>query len=102
MTAAQVVLKIARDQILYRQNALFVEVPTIPQEKPRKDQKGKGEYCAAGDSDNRRTEHMPCKCFRCVSKYHLIEMFLKPPKENDNLEKKVHLNERGNRIPQRE
>ena len=29
--------------------------------------------CAAGDSDNRKTEHTPWKCFRCGSEDDLIE-----------------------------
>ena len=35
---------------------------------------------AAGDLDNRLTERMPRKCFRCVSEDHLIEKCLNPPK----------------------
>ena len=40
---------------------------------------------AAGDLDNRQTERTPRKCFRCISKDHLIENFPKPQKENEKL-----------------
>ena len=92
-------LKIVREQILSRQSALFVDVPTILQEKPRKYQKGKGKHCAAGDLDNRQAERMPRKCLRCVSNDHLIAKSLKPLKENYKQQKEVHFNERFNRIP---
>ena len=37
---------------------------------------------AAGDSDNRRTEFTPRKCFICGSEDHLIIKFPKAPKDN--------------------
>ena len=58
--------------------------------------KEKEKYRAAGDSDNKRTERTPRKCFRYGSEDHLIARFLKPPKENDKRQKKVRLNEKGN------
>ena len=51
---------------------------------------------AAGDSDNRGTERTPQRCFRCGFEDHLMEIFLKSPKENDKRKKQVHLNEKGN------
>ena len=52
---------------------------------------------AAGDLENRRTEHTPRKCFICGSKDNLIEKCLKPPKENDKQRKQVSFNEKDNR-----
>ena len=45
--------------------------------------KEKEKYCVADDSDNRRREHTPRKCFRCGSEGHLIAKCLDPSKENE-------------------
>ena len=42
--------------------------------------KEKEKYHAAGDSDNKRTERTPRKCFRCGYEYHLISKCLNSPK----------------------
>ena len=47
--------------------------------------------------DNRQTERTPRKCFRCGSEYHLIEIFPKPPKENEKRRKQLYFNEKVNR-----
>ena len=47
--------------------------------------------------DNRQTECMPRKCFRCGYEDHLISKFPKPPKKNDKGQNKVRFNEKGNR-----
>ena len=52
---------------------------------------------AAGDSDNRRTDRTPQKCFRCGSEDPLIAKCPKPPKENDKRRKQVYFNEKFNR-----
>ena len=44
---------------------------------------------AAVDLDNRRTEHMPHKCFRLGSEDHIIEKYQKPPKENEKQQKAI-------------
>ena len=38
---------------------------------------------AAGDLDNRRTERMPWKYFRCGPEDHLISKRTNPPKDNE-------------------
>ena len=47
----------------------------------------KGKACTSGHSDNRRTEQIPLKYFRCGSQDHLISKFPKPPKDNDKHKK---------------
>ena len=74
---------IAREQIFSRQDALFGEVPTILQMFSEGSERKKEKACAAGDSDNRRTEHTPRKCSRCGSEDHIIAKFPKPHKENE-------------------
>ena len=64
--------------------------------------KKKEKACAAGDSDNRRTEGTPRKCFRCGSTEHLISKCPKPPKDNDKHKKQVSFSERGNCALQKE
>ena len=63
----------------------------------QKYQTGKRKSCAAGHSDNRKTERMPWKMFRCGSEDHLIIKFPKPPKENEKRRKQVCFNEKVNR-----
>ena len=60
----------------------------------QKDQRGKLKSRAAGDLENRRTEHTPQKCFRCGSEDHRIATFPKPPKENQKRRNQVHFNEK--------
>ena len=62
----------------------------------QKDQKRKVKPCESGHSDNRHIERTRRKCFRCGSKYHLIAIFPKPPKDNQKQLKKVCFNEKGN------
>ena len=38
----------------------------------------KSKVSVTGDSNNRQTEHTPCKFFRCGSKDHLISKFPRP------------------------
>ena len=52
---------------------------------------------AAVDSDNRRTERMPPKFFRCGSEDHLIAKISNQRKDNEKPRKKVHFSEIGNR-----
>ena len=49
----------------------------------QKDQKEEKKARADGDSDKRRTERTPCKCFRCGSEDNLIAKYPKPPKDNE-------------------
>ena len=44
--------------------------------------KEREKYSAAGDSDNKRMECTPQKCFICESKDHIISKCPKPSKEN--------------------
>ena len=84
-------------QTLFRQSSLFVEVLiTITEYFFKRIRQEKGKHCAAGDSDNRRTERTPRKSFRCRSEYHLIEKFPNPPKENEKYRKRVRFNEKCN------
>ena len=62
----------------------------------QKYQKGKGTFCAAGDSDNKRTERTPHKLFRYGYEDHLIAKCSKQPNENEKRRKQVFLNEKGN------
>ena len=48
--------------------------------------------------DNRRTECMPQKCFRCGSEDHLIAKCPNPPKENEKRQKQVHLKKKVNSV----
>ena len=56
----------------------------------------------AGDSDNRRTESLPNKCFRCGSEDHLIAKCLNPPKYNEKHQNRLNFSERGKRSLQKE
>ena len=51
---------------------------------------------AAGDSENRWTEHTPRNLFRCGSEDHLIAKCPKSLKEKDKRRNKVHLNKKVN------
>ena len=73
-----------------------MEDPTILQNCFQKYQKGNRKARAAGDSDNRRMERTPNKCFRYGSEDHLIEKFPKSPEDNETRRKQVHFSERGN------
>ena len=84
-------VEIVREKTLLRKNAIFVEVLITLQKMFQKDQKRKGKAHAAGNSENRSTEHTPRKCFRCGSEDQLIEKNLKPPKENEKQQKQVRL-----------
>ena len=53
-------IEIMKEQILFRQNALFLEVLTILQREKKK-KKYKGKSCAAGDLDKQQTERTPRK-----------------------------------------
>ena len=68
----------------------------------QKYQKGKGTFCAAGDSDNKRTERTPHKCFRGRSEDHLIAKDPNPPKENEKRRNQLRFSEISNREPQKE
>ena len=47
---------------------------------------------AVDASDNRRTERIPRKCFRCGSENHIIAKFRKPPKDNLKRRNQVRFN----------
>ena len=61
---------------------------TIIQEKEK--------ACAASASDNRKTEHISRKCFRCGSEDHLTSKFSMPQKDNEKRRKQVLFNEKVN------
>ena len=83
MTAVQVLVEILREQILFRKNVLFCGGANHSSEKWLKTiRNDKEKSCTAGDSDKKRTEGTPCKCFRCKSVDHLINKCPKPPKDN--------------------
>ena len=48
--------------------------------------------------DNRRTERMPRKCFRCGYEYHMIAKCPKQTKDNEKRRNQVRFNEKGNRL----
>ena len=56
----------------------------------------KEKYRAAGHLDNRQTEGISRKCFRCGSEDHLIAKCPKPTKDNEKRRKKLFFNEKGN------
>ena len=56
----------------------------------------------AGDLENKRTEHTPCKCFKCVSIDNLISKCPKSTKDNEKHKKQAHLSERGFHVLQKE
>ena len=53
-------------------------------------------YCEAGASENRETERISRKCFRCGSEDHLIEKCTNPPKDNEKRRNWVRFNEKFN------
>ena len=57
----------------------------------------KEKSCASSASDNRQTDQISRKCFRCGSEDHLISKCPKPPKDNEKRQKQVFSNEKGNR-----
>ena len=67
----------------------------------KKIRKDKEKPSAAVDSYKQVTERAPCKCFRCVSVYHLIDKCLKPSKDNQKQGKTVRFNERVDRSRQK-
>ena len=62
----------------------------------------KNKHRASGDSENRRTERIPQKVFRCGSEDHLIAKYPKPPKEIERCQNQVYFNEIVNSAPQKE
>ena len=54
------------------------------------------------DFDEKRTEHKPCKCFRCGSVDHLIDNCPKSPKDIKKGHKQVCFNESVNSVSQKE
>ena len=62
----------------------------------KSNRQGKEKFRAVGDSDNRRTERTPRKCFGCGSEDHLIAKCLNPSKENENRRKQVSFHEKVN------
>ena len=83
--------------MLFKKIAHFVEVQITLQKKCFKRlRKEKEKYHAVDVSDNRRTEHTPQKCFRCVSEDHMIAKCPKPTKDNEKRRKQIRFNEKGN------
>ena len=76
-----------REQTSFRQNALFVELLTNIQIKKKKTRKEKVKARAAADSDRQQAGCTPHKCFICGSVDHLIDKYLKTPKENKKYER---------------
>ena len=62
-------------------------------EKFKRIRKEKEKYRTAVDSDNRKTERTPRKCFRCGSEDHLIDKCPRPSKENYKRQKQVRFSE---------
>ena len=63
-----------REQILFRKNALLVEVLTIIQKNILEGEERIGKKAHAdGDLDKHFTGRTPCKCYRCGSEDHLID-----------------------------
>ena len=52
----------------------------------------------AGHWENRQMERTPQECFRCISEDHLISECPKSPKENEKQQKQVRLNDKYNRV----
>ena len=77
MTAAQVLVKITRERILFRKNAVFVEVLTILQIFFKRIRKDKEKSHAAGDLEKRSTERTTHKCLRCGSEDQLLAKYPK-------------------------
>ena len=96
MLAVQVLEGTMREQILLRQNSLYVEVITILQIFKKNIRKYKDKSCAAGDLDKQRTKGPPRIYFRCGFVDILISKCPKPPKDKDKLQKKIRFNESGN------
>ena len=97
MTAAQVIVGIVKEHMMFRQSAHFVEVTIILRKCFKRIRKEKEKARAVDVSSNRQMKRPPWKCFRCGSGYHMIAKCPKPPKDNDKRRKKVRFNEKGNR-----
>ena len=91
MTAAQVLVEIVREHMMFRQSTNFVEVLIICRKSFKRTRKEKEKSRAVDVSDNRRTERMPRKCIICVSEDHMIAKFPKPAKDNEKRRNQVHL-----------
>ena len=63
--------------------------------------KDKGKSHADVHSNKQWTECIPCKCFRCVSEYHIIAKCPKLPKDNEKQLKRVRFSERVNHTLQK-
>ena len=97
MTAAQVLVRIVKEHMLFRQSAHFVELLITLQKKKIKRIRQEKEKARAVDvSSYRQMECMPRKCFRCVSEDHMITKCPKPPKDNEKRRKQIRFNEKGN------
>ena len=76
LSALHVQVETMREHILFRKNALFVEVLTILQENSfKRIRKDKEKALAADYLEKRWTEQTPRKCFRYRSEDHLITKF---------------------------
>ena len=64
----------------------------------QKKKKEKGKAHAVDALDNRKAERTPRRCFKCVSEDHMIAKCPKPPKDNEERQKQVRFNEKGNRV----
>ena len=53
-------------------------------------------FRGAGDLENRQTDHMARKQFRCESEDHIIAKCPKPPKDNEKRQIQVCLKEKDN------
>ena len=102
MKTVQVLVETTIEQILFRLNALFVEVLTILKIKKKKIRKHKEKARTAGDSYKQQTEPTPCRFFGCVSVYNLISKCRKPPKNKEKRQNTINFNEMGNRVFQKE
>ena len=88
-----------KEQTLFRQSALFVELLiTLHKNVSKWSDKKREKIRVAGDLENRWTERTPQKCFRCGSQDHPISKSPKPPKEKDKQRNEVRLNKKGNRV----
>ena len=85
-----------RDQILFRQNALFLGANHSAETCFKRIRKDKEQARAAGDLEKRRTKRTPCKCFIYGSEDHLIDKCPKPPKDNKKRRKQVRFGESFN------
>ena len=96
-TVAQVLVDIAREHILFRQSAHFVEVIIILRNNCFKCIKKKKEKACAVDVSLKRNSESPHrKCLRCGSEDHMIAKCPKPPKHNEKRQRQVRFIEKGN------